>query len=309
MQFGETREWSVLGAFNNNQTRTRQKWHASLLTPPNRGQLSTMSRQQWTWFEPCRKCFSTYCYNLGFLQVLQVNTVIHGSLTRKQCIPFDNHTSSSGNGRSSIPPLLSMCQLQCDISCVVRFCFLCFVEKVVNGTTLASIGCIFFIQLICIHNQFGMSGDKGQKTSFVCSAKQFTEEIYRKKETGYRYRVYVLTGYLLLVLYCAHVLVPIIRNTVLTRSTIHTTMVPVSYPSILTKAGMPPDLKIARSPSRWWERLCRVPAEQRAVSTSPVFCMARTTAETICGERISAWRDASFFDSWCTITAALFTTT
>lgn len=83
----------------------------------------------------------------------------------------------------------------------------------------------------------------------------------------------------------------------------------VSYPSILTKAGMPPDLKIARRPSRWWERLCKVPAEQRAVSTSPEFCMARTTAETICGERIRAWREASFFDNWCTITAALFTTT
>lgn len=83
----------------------------------------------------------------------------------------------------------------------------------------------------------------------------------------------------------------------------------VSYPSIFTRAGIPPDLKIARSPSRWWERLCNVPAEQRAVSTSPVFCMARTTAETICGERIRAWRDASFFDNWCTITAALFTTT
>lgn len=87
------------------------------------------------------------------------------------------------------------------------------------------------------------------------------------------------------------------------------TIPPVSYPSILTRAGMPPDLKIARSPSRWWERLCKVPAEQRAVSTSPVFCIARTTAETICGERIRAWRDASFFDNWCTITAALFTTT
>ncbi|KAG7262779.1 hypothetical protein CRUP_021623 [Coryphaenoides rupestris] len=66
---------------------------------------------------------------------------------------------------------------------------------------------------------------------------------------------------------------------------------------------------MARSPSRWWERLCRVPAEQRAVSTSPVFCMARTTADTICGERIRAWREASFLESWCTITAALFTTT
>lgn len=27
------------------------------------------------------------------------------------------------------------------------------------------------------------------------------------------------------------------------------------------------------------------------------------------GERIMAWREASFLESWCTITAALFTTT
>lgn len=96
------------------------------------------------------------------------------------------------------------------------------------------------------------------------------------------------------------------RTFIFSYSTIRNT---ISYPNILTRAGMPPDLKIARSPSRWWERLCKVPAEQRAVSTSPVFCMARTTAETICGERIRACRDASFLDNWCTIIAALLTTT
>lgn len=72
---------------------------------------------------------------------------------------------------------------------------------------------------------------------------------------------------------------------------------------------MPPDLKMASRPSRWCERLCSVPAVQRAVSTSFVFCMVRTTADTICGERMMACRDASFLESWCTITAALFTTT
>lgn len=84
---------------------------------------------------------------------------------------------------------------------------------------------------------------------------------------------------------------------------------PPTYPSILTRAGIPPDLKIASSPSLWWERLCSVPAVQRAVSTSFVFCMVLTIADTIWGERMIAWREASFFESWLTITAALFTTT
>ena len=48
---------------------------------------------------------------------------------------------------------------------------------------------------------------------------------------------------------------------------------------------------------------------QRAVSRSLVFCMVRTTAATSWGEPISARRDASFFDSWFTIMAALVTTT
>ena len=82
-----------------------------------------------------------------------------------------------------------------------------------------------------------------------------------------------------------------------------------SYPSIFTNAGIPPDLKMANRPSLWWDRLWRVPAVQRAVSTSFVFCMVLTMADTIWGERMMAWRDASFLDSWCTITAALFTTT
>jgi len=84
---------------------------------------------------------------------------------------------------------------------------------------------------------------------------------------------------------------------------------PRTYPSILTKAGIPPDLKIASSPSLWWERLCSVPAVQRAVSTSFVFWMVLTIADTIWGERMMAWREASFFDSWWTITDALLTTT
>lgn len=84
---------------------------------------------------------------------------------------------------------------------------------------------------------------------------------------------------------------------------------PLTYPSILTRAGIPPDLKMASSPSLWWDRLCSVPAVQRAVSTSFVFCMVLTMADTIWGERMMAWREASFFESWWTITAALFTTT
>lgn len=81
------------------------------------------------------------------------------------------------------------------------------------------------------------------------------------------------------------------------------------YLSMRTRAGMPPDLKMASSPSRWWERLCRMLVVQRAVSRSLVFCMVRTTAATSWGEPISARRDASFFDSWFTIMAALVTTT
>ncbi len=37
--------------------------------------------------------------------------------------------------------------------------------------------------------------------------------------------------------------------------------------------------------------------------------MVLTMADTIWGERMMAWREASFLESWCTITAALFTTT
>lgn len=48
---------------------------------------------------------------------------------------------------------------------------------------------------------------------------------------------------------------------------------------------------------------------QRAVSRSLVFCMVRTTAATSWGEPMRARRDASFFDSWFTIMAALVTTT
>lgn len=70
-----------------------------------------------------------------------------------------------------------------------------------------------------------------------------------------------------------------------------------TYPSILTRAGIPPDLKIANRPSLWWDRLWSVPAVQRAVSTSFVFCMVLTMADTICGERMMAWREASFFES------------
>lgn len=81
------------------------------------------------------------------------------------------------------------------------------------------------------------------------------------------------------------------------------------YLSMRTSAGIPPDLKMANSPSRWWERLCRMLVVQRAVSRSLVFCMVRTTAATSCGEPMSARLDASFLDSWFTIMAALVTTT
>lgn len=53
------------------------------------------------------------------------------------------------------------------------------------------------------------------------------------------------------------------------------------YLSMRTKAGMPPDLKMERRPSLWWERLWRMLAVARAVSMSLVFCIARTTAATI----------------------------
>lgn len=82
-----------------------------------------------------------------------------------------------------------------------------------------------------------------------------------------------------------------------------------SYLSILTRAGMPPDLKMESRPSRWCERLCRMLVVQRAVSRSLVLCMVRTTAATICGDCIRARRDASFLESWLTIMAALLTTT
>ncbi len=82
-----------------------------------------------------------------------------------------------------------------------------------------------------------------------------------------------------------------------------------SHLSMRTRAGMPPDLKMASSPSRWWERLCRMLAVARVVSMSDVFCMALTTAATICGDCIRARRDASLRVSWFTIIAALFTTT
>lgn len=81
------------------------------------------------------------------------------------------------------------------------------------------------------------------------------------------------------------------------------------YLSILTRAGMPPDLKMERRPSRWCERLCRMLVVQRAVSRSLVLCMVRTTAATIWGDCIRARRDASFLESWLTIMAALLTTT
>lgn len=82
-----------------------------------------------------------------------------------------------------------------------------------------------------------------------------------------------------------------------------------SYLSILTRAGMPPDLKMESRPSRWCERLCRMLVVQRAVSRSLVLCMVRTTAATICGDCIRARREASFLESWFTIMAALLTTT
>lgn len=83
----------------------------------------------------------------------------------------------------------------------------------------------------------------------------------------------------------------------------------LSHLSMRTRAGMPPDLKMASSPSRWCERLCRMLAVARVVSMSDVFCMALTTAATICGDCIRARRDASLRVSWFTIIAALFTTT
>ena len=65
----------------------------------------------------------------------------------------------------------------------------------------------------------------------------------------------------------------------------------------LTRAGIPPDLKMANKPCLWCERLCNVPAAQRVVSKSLVLLMALTSAATICGEFIMACRLASFLDS------------
>lgn len=83
----------------------------------------------------------------------------------------------------------------------------------------------------------------------------------------------------------------------------------LSHLSMRTRAGMPPDLKMDKRPSRWWERLWRMLAVHLAVSMSLVLCMVRTTAATICGDCIRTRRDASLRDSWFTIMAALFTTT
>lgn len=82
-----------------------------------------------------------------------------------------------------------------------------------------------------------------------------------------------------------------------------------AYLSIRTRAGMPPDLKMESRPSLWWDRLWRMEAVAFAVSMSLVFCIARTTAATICGDCIIARRDASLRVSWLTIWAAFPTTT
>lgn len=79
--------------------------------------------------------------------------------------------------------------------------------------------------------------------------------------------------------------------------------------SSLTNAGMPLDLKIARRPWRWWDKLWSTPAAHFVVSRSLEEVMARTNAATIWGEFIIACRDASFFDNWWTIMAAWLTTT
>ena len=81
------------------------------------------------------------------------------------------------------------------------------------------------------------------------------------------------------------------------------------YPSSFTRAGIPPDLKMASSPCLWCDRLCMVPAAHLIVSRSLLLAMALTRAETIWGEFMIAWREASFFESWCTIIAAWLTTT
>lgn len=80
------------------------------------------------------------------------------------------------------------------------------------------------------------------------------------------------------------------------------------YLSMRTSAGIPLDLKMASSPSLLWDKLCMMLAVALVVSMSLVFCMARTTAATICGDCMSACRDASFRLSWLTICAALLTT-
>ena len=77
-----------------------------------------------------------------------------------------------------------------------------------------------------------------------------------------------------------------------------------TYLSSLTRAGIPPDLKMANRPWRWWLRLWRVPAAHFVVSRSFVLFIARTRAATICGEFMIAWRLASFLESWWTIIAA-----
>jgi len=50
----------------------------------------------------------------------------------------------------------------------------------------------------------------------------------------------------------------------------HARLIKLRHLSILTSAGMPPDLKIVSRPCRWCDILCRAPAPQRAASGSRV---------------------------------------
>ena len=54
------------------------------------------------------------------------------------------------------------------------------------------------------------------------------------------------------------------------------------------RAVIPPDLKIARSPCRWWLKLWRVPTAPLVDSRSEVLAKALTKAATIWGEFMMA---------------------
>lgn len=110
-------------------------------------------------------------------------------------------------------------------------------------------------------------------------------------------------------LYVTCIMNCIIRRPVLFKFCLYATFPNRPYLSSLTRAWMPPDLKIAARPCRWYDKLWREPAVQRRVSRSFVLVTVWISVDIICGEFTMANRLASFFDSWCTIMAAWPTTT